>query len=282
MMSQTHRDFISLLRPALTGEGAPAGPAPDALRWREYYELACRHRVQGLMYCAVEAAGSGFCRNLPVETAAMLLSDSEAIRSCHAMHRAAVAAMEKLWSCRGVNAVLVKGLKAAAEYPYPESRVLGDIDWWMPSRDDWDNALDAARSLGAEPRKDSDGDIHYEWAGTVVEHHRSRMDGDVHVLHHACVKGAELRHICDCAAARRNGTIKDPARCPKRWKNVMDSVSDHLLTGAEPSRDAARFLEMTLSGAGVLSRACYFLRICPGYLFRRIAGLVLGRIKRIL
>ena len=281
MITQTNRDFIGLLRPAITGEPAPAQCAPDASLWREFYSLARIHKVQGLMYRAVVEAGDGFCENLPVETAAALLSDADVIRNTCEGHRRAVAGMEKLWRDCGVRAFLVKGLEAAAAYPHPELRVLGDIDWWIPSRDDWKKADEAVRKLGAKPVADSDGDIHYEWDGIVIEHHRTRMDGDAHVLHHACVKGAEFRHVCDCAASRRSLAGANQTPCPRRWTEIMDSVSEFILTGKEPSRDGSDFLEMTLSGAGTVRRAFFCLRICPGYMLRRIAGLVLGRIKRI-
>ena len=282
MISEFDRTFTAILRAAVSGESGTEGlPAPSAGDWRAFQALAVRHNVQGLLYDGIKAASKEFNVNLPVDVAARLLSDSLSIEASHAAMHKLEEKLTALWAENGVGAEIVKGTRAAQRYPRPEARVLGDLDWWIPSRKDRDKALEAIKRLGAEPQKDSDGDVHFTMDGIVVELHKKRMDGDAHVLHHACVYGAEFRHLCDCAAARAARGAGPEAPCPRRWRAVMDGVSDFILAGRHPGRAAARFVATTLDGAATSRRMLLVFSICPLYFIGRLAGLAVGRIRRI-
>lgn len=293
MIKPLYSILVSLLRPALGVQQATPPQGLKASQWREVYDLAAKHNVQGLLQASLSSVPAHQGANLPLDVAAHLLSDSVAIEADHQRHRIAAARMAVVWAEKGIDARMIKGLESAKYYPKPETRVLGDIDWWIVRPEDWDKAIEAVRAMGLKPEKDSDGDIHYEFDGIIVEHHRKgpRLPGaqgelellGEHVLHHAAVFGAELRHICDYAVARGRlrTSVTAPRKGMRKWWEVIDSLSDYIITGKEPSPDAARLLEMTLGGSTAAERASFFLRIAPGPYMERLLGLAVGRIKRI-
>lgn len=288
--------LISLLRPALVLPGRsgalPACTGLDAAGWREIYNLAVKHNVQGVLKEALAAVPSDNLAGLPLDVAARLVSDSMKIMAIHNCHRRIAAKMAGLWKEKCIEARMLKGLETAKYYPNPETRVLGDIDWWIVRPEDWAPALDAVHSLGMETNLDSDGDVNFEFNGTVVELHHKGLSapgeqGELrllawHVLHHATVFGCELRHICDYAVARyRLGTgVTEREKGLEKWYEVLDNLSDYIIRGTAPSPDAQRLLEMTVDGSGAFGRAFFFLRIAPGEYLKRIAGLCVGRMKR--
>lgn len=290
MISKIQDTLTAILRPALGVQDAVIPQGICASEWTELYELAVRHNVQGLMQESVASAPEALIADLPVDIAARLLSDSMTIASTHMAHRAAAGRLAAIWVENGVEARMVKGLESAKFYPCPEARVLGDIDWNIVRPEDWSKALEVVRSMGLKPEKDSDGDVHFEYDGIVVElHHKNRTLGDpqgrlellgAHILHHAVVFGAEFRQVCDYAVAKKSlGVSVTDAGC-RRWWAVLDNIYDYIINGAALSQDAARFLSITFDGATAASRASYFLRIAPGQYISRLAGLAIGRIKR--
>ncbi len=202
--------LLSLLRAALWNTQVDIGdtaPAPE--EWAEVYRLARFHTVQGVLFDVVRdlPAGAGVPRSL----AAQWLVEVDGIENSFRKHKALVEAQDRFWKKNGIDAVLIKGLSVAAMYRVPEHRVLGDIDWCMPGRDNWRRSCELVRDKGYRTTLDSDGDCNYVVDGIVVEHHRKGLPeqgviGELlmlceHILHHAMVTGIGLRHICDMAVA---------------------------------------------------------------------------------
>ena len=287
MIPRLYENLIMVLRPALGASGAAVPEGMDALQWREVYDLASKHKVQGLMQLSLSAATPEQTAKLPVDVAARLVSDALAIEACHKRHSETAVRLKRLWEERDVDARMIKGLQTAKFYPCPQSRVLGDIDWWIARPGDWGKALEAVKDL--KPKKDSDGDVNFVYEGIVVElHHKGPScpgaEGELelladHVLHHATVFGAELRQICDYAVAR-NAVEGSLCSGPRKWRAALDSLSDYIMNEAVPNEDAEKLLGMTLGGSTVAGRALFFLRVAPGAWLKRIAGLAVGRIKK--
>lgn len=306
---EKYAPFLSLLSIAMDG------PRVDIRftegQWRDIYATACRQSVQGLLLDAVKTLpqGSGIGKGLLAEW----LIAERGLEESYQKHSAIVAKQRGTWEKHGVDAVLLKGLTSAAFYPVPSHRVLGDIDWWMKTDRDWDNALEVLSSNGLAWEHDSDGDIHYELAGVVVEHHHDGLveDGPVgelflrneHVLHHAMVMGVGMRQICDYAFAlrslegqydrdeyenvlRREGILK--------WTLVLEELVRGLQAGTCPeslSKKARRLLVLVMEDgnmgldkpnrfSGFFPRATLFLGLCPGKFIGRWCSLAVGRVKR--
>ncbi len=202
--------FLSLLRAALWNTPIDIdGTAPAPEEWIEVYRLARFHTVQGLLFDVVRElpAQAGVPRSL----SAQWLVEVSGLEGNYEKHKALVEAQDEFWKSNGVDAVLIKGLSVAAMYRVPEHRVLGDIDWCMPGRDNWRRSCELVRAKGYQIALDSDGDCNYVVDGIVVEHHRKGLPEQgvsgcllmlsEHILHHAMVTGIGLRHICDMAVA---------------------------------------------------------------------------------
>ena len=293
--------LIAILRPALTGTAPETLPeAVSEEEWRTLYAFCSAQKIQGLLHEGVNALPEDIASSLPLDVAAKLSSDALRIAETHRRHREEIARQETMFSRLGVKAVMLKGLCSAARYPHPESRVLGDIDWWIPSRKDRSKALDAIR--GRMPERDSDFDVHYVTSsGIVVEHHRKgyRLEGDdgerllqlEHLFHHAAVGGVTLRHLCDYAALRYSLRDAPPGeeyvRLTSRlgleeWAQAVDALADHMLFESELSAPAGAILNFSSGLTGTAPRVLFCLKIAPRRFFLRFSGLVMGRMCRIM
>lgn len=295
--------FFSLLRKALV----PEGDMPDVsgADWEFIFSTAGRHFVRALLYDAVKVLppGSGIS---PVLAAGWLVSAKEAENNYKKIS-GVVDFQRGIWSSKGIDAVLLKGLCCSRFYPVPEHRTSGDIDWWMRGRADWDAALEWLTEEGLRWETDSDGDISYAYAGMVVEHHRKGLSGDGpeaellfladHVFHHAAVSGVGLRQVCDYAMARRyHGDI--PLSGGGGWVRLLDAVAAIIMDPGVslPSglrRRAESFLALVMEdgnfGLDRKNRFGQFFRraavvgvTAPGKFIARWLGLGVGRMKRIL
>ena len=210
-MQNVNGPLFNLVRAGL-GFGWDSLPELSPEEWRAVYESAARQSVQGVVFSAVESLPYDSPSRPPKALLARWALDVQGIESFSRRNRAVMLKQKEVWDRRGVDAVLLKGWSVAQYYPQPERRVSGDVDWWMRTPEAWDKALAVLASNGIKPETDSDGDIHYELGGVVVEHHRSGLveDGpagvlfllNTHILHHAMVMGVGLRQLCDYAVAR--------------------------------------------------------------------------------
>ena len=122
---------------------------PPALS-REVIGLAARHRVQGLLWSAIEAGEVSATEQL---VQAAREDYSAALRTCLVAEEAAVLALDALTRA-GVETRVLKGVAIAhLDHPGPDERVFGDADV-LVRRSDHHHALGALTAAGfrrAEP-----------------------------------------------------------------------------------------------------------------------------------
>lgn len=298
--------FWRLLRCAIKGVPLTGGICLGTDDWEKIYSTACRQSVQGVMFSCIESLPPG--SGLPQDLAAKWYADVRRIEDEYARQSAVASKQMSTWKKHGVDAVLLKGLSVAPFYPVPQRRVSGDIDWWMRTSSDWDKALEVLQANGLEWEMDSDGDIHYNLAGVVIEHHREGLveDGPAgvlyllneHIMHHAMVFGVGLRQICDYALAlqRYVGTEWEARyrrivseRGMEKWTGVLDAAVDALLgesvVAENPLIDLVMLdgnmgLDKANRFSGFWKRASLFAKVAPGAFASRWFGLVVGRIKK--
>lgn len=312
----TNELFFIMLRAAVWNSPPQLPRVPEPEEWRILLGMSKAHSLQGVMFDAVmelpAAAG------VPRQLAAEWMIEADCVEKDYAAKKAMTAAQMEFWKSNGIDAVLLKGVSVAAFYPVPEHRVVGDIDWWMPGRDNWRKALELVRAEGYSVSRDSDGDCSYVSGGIVVEHHRKGMreKGAVgmlvmlneHILHHVMVGGIGMRHLCDMALAYRHFSGSYDAGeylcCLKKyglakWNELLNAalkrtlaVPDDILPGASigvTSADAGRLVDMIMEDgdfgfgrrrrfSGFSSRFSLFMRYAPWLFVKRWAGLVIGRI----
>ena len=291
---EKYRLFLDLVDAGIAGRPAqvPGGMSPS--EWEFLYDTSSRQAVQGLVYDALEQAPES---NIPEDLAARWLMEIGEIEKNYARIEETVEMQAAAFRKHGIHFSLLKGLESAKYYPRPEHRIMGDIDWWMHSGDDWDAALELAKANGASPEYDSDGDVHYTVNGIVVEHHRKGLRtagpcGELlllneHALHHALVTGVGMRQIADYKAALRyfdgkydreeyEGLVEEEGLKP--WTEVLETLPDRFL---ELVMEDGNFgLDKKNRFSGFFKRASFFARIAPGEFVKRWWGLVVGRIKR--
>ncbi len=300
--------FFTLLRIGLWG-GDPGEMHLSSDEWLELYALSRRQTVQGVMLDAIlklppEAGFPAYLRERWTREQELLVARYDRIAGI-------VKIQEDAWRNRGINAVQIKGQTVAVMYPEPKHRLCGDIDWWMPTEDDWRRALAAVHENGCRTETDSDGDLHYVLGGIMVEHHRHGLEAEgpegvmlmlnMHILHHVMVAGIGLRQICDLAMAYDFHKESIPAYRVllketglEAWTEVLDELVTSLKVGEGPMAlegRAASLLDLVLEDGnfgldkdfrfgGFHKRASLLLRLVPGRFVRTWAGLVRGRLRR--
>lgn len=209
----------------------------EASEWKALYQMAGKQAVVGVVFDGI--------RKLPKEWApspdilARWLLAVNRIAQEHARIGRTMQEQARVWKSRGLEAVLLKGPAVARMYGFPEHRMSGDIDWYFPKQQEWSRAWKVAEEWEAKPERDSDGDMHYLFQGTLVEHHRcwehlsapwarkrlrclEKEEGyaewqgvkvlspltdllqlNTHILKHALVLGVGWRQLCDLAMAYR-------------------------------------------------------------------------------
>ncbi len=295
-MKRSSEILLSFLRAGLGGEkpSLPSDMGPGD--WFNLFTDSCGQAVQGVVFDAVALFEDEVPSELLVSWKRVVanLEDTYAL-----MGNAVTMEMEK-WRENGIETVLLKGLESASFYPHPEHRVNGDIDLWLPRKEDWGKARSVLEERGIDFKLDSDGDMAYGvGGGIVVELHREglRMDGPAgvllllceHILHHAMVFGVGLRQICDYRLALEHykGTdveveFREAAtdRGLGKWLTVLDSLP-------EP------FLEIVLEDGnfgfsrgnrvrGIFRRLSFFMKVAPGALVKRWTSLAMGRVRKLL
>lgn len=314
--SNTYNVFLALLRRSLWQEEDIKGKFPlTSAQWDEIYRMSWVQAVTGLLYDAIE----GLPKNSGLNSAqiARWMSSARFIEENNAMMNAAINNMALEWKAHGITAIVQKGRNVARMYPRPEHRVSGDIDWYFPSRNDWEKALALVQSY--KPETDSDGDIHYTRNGIVVEHHRHGSDPDdpvsvliminEHILHHAMVMGIGYRHFCDMALGYRYYKGKyDPEELRTklrkmhllRWTHLLNTflievmgMPEEYLPFPVKGRHGTAVLEFLVINDGNLGlekdhrmdglnmRSKLFLHYAPVRFLSRWVGLAFGRLLRI-
>ena len=239
-MELRHSPFLRVLRLGLWNlplEETAWEPLSEA-DWTVILDYARAHRVQALI-----ADGAGLVPESSrpsLQQIASLAGATYAIEQGNKKVDAVLRQMSAFWNGGGVKAVLLKGQGLAGMYPHPEHRTPGDIDWYLPGKENFGKALALVQSKGFSPEIDGDGDYHYCVNGVVVEHHKiwcdisspfkkgrvfaiERQYGyaqgqgytlpsvltnliqlNVHILKHVLVMGVGWRQLCDLALATRH------------------------------------------------------------------------------
>lgn len=315
--SNTYNVFLALLRRSLWQAEDIAGKFPlTTAQWDEIYRMSWIQAVTGLMYDAIEDLPKN--SGLTAAQIARWMSSVRFIEENNSMMSMAIDNMAAEWKSRNVTAIIQKGRNIARMYPKPEHRVSGDIDWYFPTRQDWEMALAMVQSYS--PETDSDGDLHYTRNGIVVEHHRHGSDPEdpvsvllminEHILHHAMVMGIGYRHFCDMALGYKYYKGKyDPARLRKelkrqhlwRWTQLLNTFLVEVLGMPEEylpfpveGRHGTAVLEFLVINDGNLGmekdhrmdglnmRSKLFMNYAPVRFFSRWISLALGRLLRML
>ncbi len=307
-MTTSQECLLHLLGTSLFGAPAPEGLSLDADGWKDVFMLSGRQSVQAVAFDALQDISGK--AGLPLDLAGRWMNEVNKVETSYKRMSFVADKQRDTWARHSVEAILLKGLESAKYYPVPQHRVCGDIDWWLPSEKDWNDALEVVKNNGIAVRWDSDGDFNYSLGGVVVEHHRKGLvcDGPIgelvllneHILHHAMVSGVGLRHICDYAlaldywqgkydAVEYDNILKD--RGLRRWAGLLDRIVDFVRNGSDkPSGDVARFMDLVwMDGnfgfgkkrrfGGFIKRAALFCRYCPVRFVRRWNGLVMGKLR---
>lgn len=301
--------LLKLLRAALWN-AALEGFTCSEDDWYGAYLLARRHALRGVLYDAVVRLPAD-C-GIPQALAGRWRSDALSAEARYAGISRVADKQKETWTRRGINAVELKGRTVAAFYPVPSHRVSGDIDWWFPTGDDWDRALETVLFNRCTPVYDSDGDFHYQLGNVVVEHHRKglELEGPLgillmlnkHILHHAMGAGVGLRQVCDLAMAldRLEGSYDRAEylralsdRGLKRWNSVLEGLVAWIKEGGSvlpDDRRVRKLWKMVLTDgnfghykerrfSGFFGRAAFFAGIAPGKFLLFWIRLVAGHLK---
>lgn len=292
-MSVVDQAFLDLLLDAI-GWKSCAGISLSPQEWREVYAQSFRQAVCGLVWNASVENGCILPSDLSQQwktVAGVIRRDNERINHIVGLQRA-------VWEREGVNAVLLKGPESAKMYPDPGLRMGGDIDWWMVTDADWNRSLEYVCSKGIECSKDSDGDVHYELGGVVIEHHRDGLvcEGPLgelflrceHVLHHAMVYGVGMKQVCDYLVALKyyEGKYDESeydmllrSRGLARWEKALRGLNPALLKIVLSDGNMGFGKKIRLRG--LIRKVLFFAGVCPTIFCRRWWGLIIGRIKNI-
>lgn len=315
--SNTYNVFLALLRRSLWRAEDITGKFPlTSSQWDEIYRMSWVQAVTGLLYDAIEDLPKN--SGLTAAQIARWMSSVRFIEENNSMMSVAIDNMALEWKSNDVTAIIQKGRNIARMYPNPEHRVSGDIDWYFPTRKDWEKALVMVQNY--KPEMDSDGDLHYTRNGIVVEHHRHGSDPDdpvsvliminEHILHHAMVMGIGYRHFCDMALGYKYYQGKyDPEKLRKRlkkmhllrWTQLLNTFMVEVMGMPEEylpfpikGRHGTAVLEFLVLNDGNLGmekdhrmdglnmRSKLFMSYAPLRFFSRWMGLAFGRLARIM
>lgn len=134
--------LLEILRGALAGKGPPARRELSEEEWKTLLQKADRHAVLSLLYDALD--------ELPLPKNQMELVTRTSRRTVLQYYRMSVYTHQvvKLLRERGITAVVLKGVSAAAVYPTPELRKSGDIDILLPNPEQMALARDTLLEAG--------------------------------------------------------------------------------------------------------------------------------------
>lgn len=173
----TQRQLMALLRAYLTGQPTEAARFRTA-DWDALWREAKLQTVSGFAYAAAQRLPMD-CR--PDETRRRQWQ-RETMKAY--LHFAALfAAQSRFCSVledAGIPVCIWKGIAAAAAYPEPELRTMGDVDALVPA-EDMQTARSALLRAGYEPEKGKPHEDAMHWGvqkdGVIFEVHRSVTNG---------------------------------------------------------------------------------------------------------
>jgi len=117
--------------------------SPSGKEWEALYAEAVRQALTGVLWTGVERLPPE--QRPPREVLLRWYAAAEQARSLNRRLNREAVAVERHLRERGFEAVILKGQGMAVLYPWPLSRVPGDIDVWA-----WRGSAGAKRSLSAE------------------------------------------------------------------------------------------------------------------------------------
>ena len=143
--------FLHVLKAGIWGV-LPEFPFPANASdkgWESLLKQAHAHAVEALI-----ADGIGL---LPAESRpsfqilGSLAIAVDAIERGNQKVNTVLKSMAAFWEKKGVSAVLLKGQGLAVMYPIPLHRSPGDIDWYLPGKDNFNKALSLVIDKGLAP-----------------------------------------------------------------------------------------------------------------------------------
>ncbi len=216
-LSPEHKALFCLLRSGLwerNPDDLSAFPLTDAA-WRDVYRMAVRQTVAGLVF-----------RGLHYLPDTMLPDDGLMIRwvaqANHIERRnwrmnKVVASLSQRLDYHGLHPVLLKGQGVAAFYESPLLRECGDIDLYLPSKEEMRRAADVMTEAGCLIERQPDGSCRYDWHGVEIEHHARLFD-----LSNPWLKG------CLAALTDKHGFTSSMPSVPSPLLNLL-LLNAHLL-----------------------------------------------------
>ena len=209
--NRVYQAFTVLLQASLWNTGVTLrGAFPlSEKEWQSLFDFARYQAMTPILYDAV--------RRIPIELSpgpVLVAKWLVAANQTEILNKHTAKVTEEvrdIWTKRGINAVVLKGLEAAKLYPVPEHRTNGDVDWFFNNGNDWENARAWAEETGAVISFDSDGCLHYTYKDVLMDHHHLDIDDqdkaellamyNLHILKHVMVMGVGIRQFCDIALA---------------------------------------------------------------------------------
>lgn len=167
--------LLSLLRLGLWGKREK----PDVLslspeQWERLYDYASRHTIEGVVYDALQ--------QLPIELLPprglmhKWIVRVDQIERHNKQMNVCIREQLDLFYSHGIEPMLLKGQGVATCYNIPEHRVCGDVDWYFGCKEQFFEANDLFRKMGAEVSHTAGFSSEYIWRGIVIEHHQRLFD----------------------------------------------------------------------------------------------------------
>lgn len=229
------RAFLLLLRQGLWGRKEDTdGLFPlNPVAWMEIYKMSCKQTVQGVLYDGIRLLPTELCPPQAVmERFSVGIDAIERTNHKHQMVREII--RQEYAGQPAIPFVLIKGLSVAALYRNPQHRLAGDIDLWLGSETQTENAISRMERLGLPVNRGQNGESASLIAGVLVEHHSYLIDLhspllrkklrryeekvfnesketlppvanhlllSTHILKHLINEGIGMRQLCDVAMA---------------------------------------------------------------------------------
>ena len=238
-MELQNNPFLRLLRAGLWN--LPLEESLEPISEADWIEILAQARAHSVLALIADGAAKVTETSRPsLQQIASLALATEEVERGNRKVDAVLRKMAAFWQKEGVETILLKGQGLARLYVIPEHRTPGDIDWYLPGKENYNKALSLVQSKGFIPVSDSDGDYHYSVSGVVVEHHKKWCDLsspfkrrriaeienefgysqgsyftvpapltnlvqlNIHILKHLLVRGVGWRQLCDLALATKH------------------------------------------------------------------------------
>lgn len=124
--------FFALLRSGMTGESVPEAELPDHINWEGVVALARKHTVLGIVIAAVQTLPAHLRPDVALTT--KMNKFALGLLKTNIVLDRTVAKLVSFLHNHGVNGVLLKGQGIARVYRDPYIRQVGDIDYYVGSK----------------------------------------------------------------------------------------------------------------------------------------------------